>query len=143
MLKNILTLLLATALYSSAVLAAPRTEVPYTVATSYFVRNDYQGPTLAPLKIESREAFDQVFGTAVVMGSQATPIDFDKQYVIAIVGPVVSSQMQLSATALQQTADQLLLSLKVEPGQALSYSIQPALILLVDKQYNGTVVLAP
>ena len=59
----------------------------YTVANNYFVKNNVND--LANSKITTREEFDNLFGMAATMGSNGTPtsIDFENQYVIAVIEP--------------------------------------------------------
>lgn len=57
-------------------------DIPYTVCEGYFVRNDADKVPLG--KITSQSEFDKLFGMAAVMGRSITPIDFSKQFVIAV-----------------------------------------------------------
>ena len=79
--KRILIILLA------AMLAAcgQKKDVPFEVAHNYFVRNDVTEPI--PAKIASQDEFERYFGMAAFMGKkgQPTPIDFETQFVIAVV----------------------------------------------------------
>ena len=60
--------------------------LPYKEAEHYFLRNDVNGRNV-PTKMTTQTEFDRYFGMAAVMGGQPTAIDFDRQFVIAIVLP--------------------------------------------------------
>src|SRR5690606_11717534 len=61
--------------------------IPYVLAQNYFVKNTIGEDRNGIYKIETQAAFDELFSPAASMGKDGkpTPIDFEKQYVIAII----------------------------------------------------------
>ncbi len=116
-------------------------QVPFVVAHNYFVRNDVTGPV--PAKIGSLDEFEQYFGMAAFMGKngQPTAIDFDKQFVLAIVLPVTDVATEIIPQKVEAKGDQLLYSYEVKTGQQQSFSIQPVSIIMIDKQFENHEVI--
>lgn len=130
--------------------------IPYTIAHGYFVRNDVDSLPLN--RIITREQFDSVFGMAAVMGKDGmpTPIDFDRQFVIAVDVPVTNRATSIIPVSLdfvpapQKPANvqakivagtTIEFTYKVQFGATQSYSTHPVLILVVDRRHNAPVVL--
>lgn len=119
-----------------------QSRVPYTEAHRYFVRNDLNG--LPPAKITTQAQFDRCFGMATVMGpdGQPTEIDFTKQFVIAVSTPVTNRATRITPLSLRRGTDgNLTFSYKIKQGKEQTYSIQPLLLIVVDKKYEGSVSL--
>ena len=116
-------------------------EVPYTELKSYFFKNNAEIPTNP--KINTREQFDSLFGMATVMGGKPTPVDFDKQFVIAVISPVTNQATELDDERLVYWKD-LLGGANLEfhysidrDEDTLSYSMQPILLIAVDRRYEA------
>ncbi len=117
--------------------------VPFTVADHYFVNNNVEQLPMG--KIESQAEFERLFGMATVMGENGkpTPIDFSKEYIIAVSIPQTSFSTTIEPVSLQKTADgKIVFSYKVNKGEKMSYSILPSLIVVVDKKYDREVTLS-
>lgn len=117
--------------------------VPYTVANNYFVNNNI-GDTVPPVKVTSKEELEKYFGMATVMGKdgQPTPIDFSKQYVIAVARPVTNTLTVLKPKSLKRAKNgNVVFTYKVKTKGKQSYSIRPLLMIIVDKKYDAAVVL--
>jgi len=114
-------------------------DVPFTQAENYFVNNTVGEDKNGTFKIESQEAFDQLFSGAATMAENGIPttIDFGKQFVIAIISPTSDLKPSLDSVSLKKIGDDLVLDYKETMGEKQSYSIRPTAILIVDKQYNG------
>ncbi|MCL7986494.1 hypothetical protein M8998_00935 [Sphingobacterium sp. lm-10] len=118
------------------------TDVPFAIAQNYFVLNDAKTPE--DPKITTQEAFDHVFGNATLMGEQGkpTPIDFNQQFVIAIVLDQSDFATTIEPMDLrQQHTGELKFRYAVVVGERQQYISQPALILVVNKKYEASVVL--
>lgn len=130
--------------------------VPYTIAQGYFVRNDVDRLSLN--RIISREQFDLLFGMATVMGGNGkpTPIDFNRQIVIAVDAPVTdrittivpvslefvpASQNPTDSRAKIVAGSNLSFTYKVQIGSSQSFSTHPVLIIVVDRRYDAPVAL--
>lgn len=113
--------------------------IPFTEADRYFVRNDVKGRV--PAKITKQSEFDSYFGQAAVMGAQPTPIDFSKQFVIAVDMDDTNLTTTLSPKSLRKTDRQLVFSYTAKQGGAQSFTTHPLLLIIVDKKYEADVTL--
>lgn len=115
--------------------------VPFQVAKNYFFKNDQPLP-VSP-KITTAAAFDRLFGMAAFMGKdgQPTAIDFDKQFVLAIVLPVTDMSTQIMPLKVEAKGNRLFYYYEVKTGEQLSFSIQPISIIILDKQYENHEVI--
>lgn len=103
--KKILLLLVA---LMSLLSCHQPTDVPYEQMTNYFFRNDATIPS-SPL-IASSEQFESLFGAAAFMGKngQPTPVDFERE---------------------------LVFTYKKTTGDKQSWSMQPVLLIKVDRAF--------
>lgn len=118
-------------------------EVTFEVAKNYFFK---KGSDVLPegQKITSEEAFNNLFGMATTMGKDGkpTPIDFSKQFVLAIVLPVTDFSTEINPVKLEEKGNSLLYSYKVKKGEKQTFNMQPVSIIVIDKKYeNKEVVL--
>lgn len=114
--------------------------VVYEIAKNYFVKNTYKNEQIETLKITTQEKFDEVFGMAATMGKNGMPtkIDFSKQFVAAIVGQEMNKEVNFQVNSFVKKGDEIVLTYAVMEGKELSFSIQPSLILVLDKAWDGT-----
>lgn len=108
-------------------------QVTYTEVHGYFVRND--APPHLPCYYDSKQSFDSVFSCAAVMGEDGmpTPIDFNRQSVIAIIGGETNRPTEYVPVSLMSQADTLRFKYKVKEAAPTSYTMLPVLLLVVDK----------
>jgi hypothetical protein len=128
--------------HSSTAVQQNNSDIPYTVAKNYFVKNTVT--QLDNPKIESAEKFEAVFGMATVMGpdGKPSPIDFSKQNVIALVLPETDLATTLAPVSLQNDArGNIVFTYKKTTGAKQSYSTRPSLAIVVNKSASGPVVL--
>lgn len=121
---------------------SPSGNVPYDTVRNYFFRNDATVP--ASPKISSQEQFDSLFGAAAFMGKdgQPTSIDFDRQFVIAVVLPETDIETTLEPLSLTRSGGELTFTYVKKEGGKVSYTMRPVLLVAVDKAYETeTVVL--
>lgn len=140
----------------TAVESSQSQAVPYTIAHGYFIHNDID--SLPVNRITTREQFDSIFGMAAVMGKNGTPtpIDFNRQFVIAVDVPTTNRTTSIIPVSLEYvpashaTADarakvvlgtNIKYTYKVLFGAAQSYSTHPVLIIAVDRRYDAPIVL--
>jgi len=125
---------------TSAAREMKATDIPFTVAKNYFVKNTVRQGALGNPKIETKENFDAIFGAATTMNGKPTEINFSKQYVIAIVGDETDIATEMSPVSLQRDdKNQVTLNYKVRKGNKQSFKIRPLLIVVADKSYDGAV----
>ncbi|MCR4853322.1 MAG: hypothetical protein K5893_07015 [Prevotella sp.] len=111
-------------------------EVDFEVAKNYFFKNDQQIP--ASPKITTEDEFNKFFGMAAVLGEDGEPtsIDFTKQFVLAIVLPVTDTATEINPVKVEAKSHSLFYTYEVKTGEKQTYSIQPASIIILDKQYR-------
>ncbi|WP_353120967.1 hypothetical protein [Dysgonomonas capnocytophagoides] len=122
--------------------APDRKEIPFIVADRYFVNNTVK--SIDNPKITTKEEFDSLFGMATAMGTNGLPteIDFTKQYVIAVVKPETDYSTTLVPVSLQKNEKgEIVFSYKISKGEKQTYQIRPCLIVIVNKEATGDVVL--
>lgn len=119
------------------------TQVPYTIAKNYFVKNDFDMSKLPTPKITTADTFQKIFGMATVMGADGKPtsIDFAKQFAIAIIPPVDERLIEMKVDNLLKKDDKLILRYKQEIGERQHMQMQAFLLLIVDKAYEGEVIV--
>ena len=127
----------------SATVTTERTNIPFTEAKNYFVKNTYQDAELADPKITSQADFDKLFGMATTMDAnqKPTPVDFSTHYVIAYIGASTDMATTLTPAALNKTGDIITFSYKETTGEKQSFTTRPLLLIAVENQYRGTVKL--
>jgi len=111
--------------------------IPYIEADNYFFRNDATIPSNP--KINTKEEFDALFGMARVMGDDGipTPIDFNRQFVIAVVHPVTKGDVELDDERLLDDGQTLTFEYSVDQEDIeRSFEIQPILLVIVDRKYE-------
>lgn len=113
--------------------------IPYVVADNYFVRNDVDS---VPTVITDKQIFDSCFGAAPVMGEngEPTPIDFSKQYVIAVTLPDTDMETSLEAGTLTKNNEGgYTFTYNVKQGDKTTFTIRPLLLAVVSREYLGNV----
>lgn len=118
------------------------TDIPFAIAQNYFVQNDAQLPE--DPKITAQSDFDSIFGNATLMGEdgKSTPIDFEQQFVIAVVLDQSDFATKIEPMDLRKLdSEKIQFRYTVTVGERQPYISQSALILVVDKKHEATVVL--
>ena len=115
--------------------------IPFFEAKNYFVKNTYKNKKVATLKVTTQEEFDKVFGPAAVMGENGKPtqIDFSKQYALAVIAPITDKQTSVTANSLTYRDTEIVLDYKITEGERQSFTIQPFLLIVVDREHGGQV----
>ena len=112
-------------------------DVSFEVAKNYFFKN---GKDILPAnpKITTEEEFSKLFGMATTMSKDGkpTPIDFGKQFVLAVVLPVTDFETEINPVKVEEKGDSLFYSYEVKIGEKQSFSIQPISIIILDKKYE-------
>ncbi len=118
--------------------------IPFVNANNYFVKNTFKDGDLKSPKITTQEEFDKVFGAATVMGDNGKPtqIDFANQYVVTYIHKETDLTTTLSVESfVKNEKGELVFNYKVTEGEKQSFTTKPVLIIVVDKKYEGNVVL--
>lgn len=110
-------------------------DIAFQPVNNYFYRND---ATQKPTKIESQAQFDNLFGAAAFMGKDGKPteVDFDTEFVIAIIRDTTSYEDLLTPVSLKLAGDSLIFSYQETLGkERRTYQIQPVLMVKAPKKY--------
>lgn len=112
--------------------------IPFTVANNYFAIVDVD--SISHYKITSEEEFNKLFNMAAHMGKDGTPtpIDFSKQYAIAVVLPTSNHQTDITDINISPKTDGTACfnySIKTDSAE-MSYSIRPMALVIIDKKYD-------
>lgn len=115
-------------------------DVPFTELDRYYFKNGQEIP--GNPKIDSAEAFSELFGVAAVMGEdgQPTPVDWGKEFVIAVVNPVTDQATELTPESLSLENGELVFTYKETVGESQSWTMQPILLVKVDRKYGTETV---
>ena len=110
--------------------------IPFEEVKNYFFRNDAAIPD-DPV-IDSSEQFGELFGAAAFMGKdgQPTTIDFDREFVIAVVNPTTDCYTELVPESLNKVQGELVFTYNETIGDNQSWTIQPILLVKVDRKYK-------
>lgn len=120
---------------SGAKSAAGAKSTPYTEVRNYFFNNEQTAPTTAA--VTSRADFERLFGAAAFMGKggEPTQVDFDRQFVIAVVLPETNVDTDIRPVGLTSENGRLTFAYRVVRGQSRSFFIRPLYLIAVDRKY--------
>ena len=115
-------------------------DVPFEEVKNYFFRNDAEIPE-SPI-IDSSEQFEELFGAAAFMGKngQPTPVDFDREFVIAVVYPVTDFSVELAPQSLRLEDGELVFTYLEATGEQQSWTMRPVLLVKVSREYETETV---
>lgn len=116
------------------------TSVTYTVAKNYFAKSSTR--SVSQLKIESEDQFNELFGMATTMGEagKPTPVDFSKQFVIAVIMPESDVATLIEPVSLNNTSkNELTFNYRLTVGNKQSFTSIPFCAIIVNKENNGNV----
>ncbi len=113
--------------------------IPYTLANRYFVKNTIDNKEHLLQNITTEDQFNHYFGMATVMGEdgQPTPIDFTKQFVIAVISESSEDEVNyaFNVTKKGNTTSVNYRTEGGKPGDTYRYCA----ILIVDKKYENKI----
>ncbi len=113
----------------------PSKNMNYQEVNRYFVKNTFpdQPKTLV---LSSQKAFDDVFGPAPVMGKNGipTPIDFSKNFVIAIIEKTSSQNKTIEIESINSVDNHLEVKYFVKTGADQGYQTRVSKIIMLNKK---------
>lgn len=113
---------------------APETvSVPFEEVDHYFSIVD--GPVSR--KIMDQATFESMFDMAWSMGIQQEPLDFGKEFVIAVINPSTNVRTKLIPISLVKEKGNLVFTYNEKLGEKMTSTTKPSLIVRVDKQYDA------
>lgn len=125
---------------SAETVTAIDSTIPYKIADGYFVSNEVKQPIAKAITTEAE--FNTLFGMATVMGENGkpTPIDFTKEYVIALTLPETDRATELTPISLAHTSDNgITFRYSVTVGEQHTYTITPCLLLIVSTSHKAPI----
>lgn len=110
------------------------TPIQFTTLENYFVRNDVDCSKQQRLIINSKAEFEKYFGMAAHMGGMPTAVNWNKQFVIALVMPETKRATAIYPVNVKATDNNILVfSYMVKKGDNMSHSMVPFIAVAVNK----------
>ena len=108
--------------------------IPYTTLENYFVRNDVDCSKEQRLTFYNKQDFEGYFGMAAYMGGRPTEINWNKQYVVALVLPETNRETSIEPVNVKVGDNQyLVFSYHIKKGDKMSHKIVPFTAVAIDK----------
>ena len=115
------------------------TPIHYTTLENYFVRNDVDCSKQRRLILDNQQDFDAFFGKAATMGGLPTIVNWNKQYVVAIILPETKRATSIEPVAVKVTDnDVMVFSYHIKKGDKMSHSMVPFTAVAIDKPASDT-----
>ena len=121
-------------MYAAQKIDEVATPIKYTTLENYFVRNDVDCSKQQRLIIDNKAEFEKYFGMAAHMGGLPTEVNWNKQFVIALVLPETKRATSIYPVNVKTTDNNILVfSYLVKKGDNMSHKIVPFIAVAVDK----------
>lgn len=121
-------------MYAAQKIDEVATPIPYTTLENYFVRNDVDCSKQQRLIIDNKADFEKYFGMAAHMGGMPTEVNWNKQFVVAIVLPETKRATSINPVAVKATDNNILVfSYQVKKGDRISHTMVPFTAVAIDK----------
>lgn len=121
-------------MYAAQKIDQVATPIKYTTLENYFVRNDVDCSKQQRLIINNKAEFEKYFGMAAHMGGLPTEVNWNKQFVIALVLPETKRATAIYPVNVKTTDNNILVfSYQVKKGDNMSHKIVPFIAVAVDK----------
>ena len=126
-------------MYAAEKIDKVATPIHYTTLENYFVRNDVDCSKQRRLILDNQQDFDAFFGKAATMSSLPTAINWNKQYVVAIILPETKRATSIEPVAVKVTDnDVMVFSYHVKKGDKMSHSMVPFTAVAIDKPASNS-----
>ena len=121
-------------MYAAQKIDQVATPIKYTTLENYFVRNDVDCSKQQRLIIDNKADFEKYFGMAAHMGGMPTEVNWNKQFVIALVLPETKRATSIYPVAVKVSDNNILVfSYLVKKGDNMSHSMVPFTAVAIDK----------
>lgn len=121
-------------MYAAQKIDEVATPIQFTTLENYFVRNDVDCSKQQRLIINNKVDFEKYFGMAAHMGGMPTEVNWDKQFVVALVMPETKRATSIYPVAVKVTDNNVLVfSYQVKKGDNMSHSMVPFTAVAIDK----------
>jgi len=116
-----------------------KASIPFKIARNYFVKNNV---TASNLTLESKKEFNAVFGKAFASGADGspTPIDFSKQYVVAIIKPETDLASEITIKSIKKDNENIVFTYNYSTGKKQSFTTRPSTIVILNKTEKRTII---
>ena len=126
-------------MYAAEKIDKVATPVHYTTLENYFVRNDVDCSKQRRLILDNQQDFDAFFGKAATMSGLPTTVNWNKQYVVAIILPETKRATSIEPVAVKVTDnDVMVFSYHIKKGDKMSHSMVPFTAVAIDKPASDT-----
>lgn len=126
-------------MYAAEKIDKVATPVHYTTLENYFVRNDVDCSKQRRLIFDNQQDFDAFFGKAATMGGLPTTVNWNKQYVVAIILPETKRATSIEPVAVKVTDnDVMVFSYHIKKSDKMSHSMVPFTAVAIDKPASDT-----
>ena len=114
-------------------------KAPETVSVPFEEVDHYFSIVDSPVsrKIMDQATFESMFDMAWSMGIQQEPLDFGKEFVIAVINPSTNVRTKLIPISLVKEKGNLVFTYNEKLGEKMTSTTKPSLIVRVDKQYDA------
>ena len=121
-------------MYAAQKIDQVATPISFTTLENYFVRNDVDCSKQQRLIINNKAEFEKYFGMAAHMGGMPTEVNWNKQFVVALVMPETKRATSIYPVAVKVTDNNVLVfSYRVKKGDNMSHSMVPFTAVAIDK----------
>lgn len=121
-------------MYAAQKIDEVATPIPFTTLENYFVRNDVDCSKQQRLIIDNRADFEKYFGMAAHMGGMPTEVNWNKQFVVALVLPETKRATSIYPVAVKVSDNNILVfSYQVKKGDRISHTMVPFTAVAIDK----------
>jgi hypothetical protein len=118
------------------------TNVPYKLLRNYNLKPGVINKKVKKYKITSKQEFEKYFELSSSLRNEILEgIDFSNQYAIAVIGKATKKSVNYSIKHLRLKGSTIELSYNIDMGEKQEEKRQPYLVLVVDKEYQGEIVL--
>ena len=108
--------------------------IMFTELENYFVRNDVDCSKQQRLILDNKTDFEQFFGMGAFMGGMPTEVNWNKQYVVALVLPETNRETIITPIDVRQVSNKVVLCYKVQRSkEKMSYTMIPFTAVAIDK----------
>lgn len=107
--------------------------IPYRVLENYYVRNTIDCSKVQRMIFDNQRDFDAFFGPAALMGSRPTSVDWNKQYVAAVVLPETNKPTMVTPIEVKGNRNAVIINYQVNRGHKTGYTLVPFAAVALDK----------
>ena len=110
-------------------------DIPFVELRNYYVYNTVEVKSEKHLFINREDEFNRYFGAAATMGVNGEPtrIDFNTQFVMAILKPVTNRSTDIEPVSVKQNGNSVIFYYRENKGETTSYEMLPYVAVALSK----------